>query len=144
MTTRKMVTPEESYKRLLQAIESVRGRGQGIPSAEAYINAYIAALPMITWEDTEEVEGENCLEDTWERRDLYMDLSWEAKQVVLLILNSPSEIVSELGPKNKNGLSHAGRDRVCAYIRKKLGFRPRVAREVIDELSSYSRELGKF
>lgn len=147
MIERQAVTPEESYRRLIRAIASVRSRGQGILSAESYINAYLAALPMVVWEelrdDMEEL-GTVEMEIMWERKDLYSELSWEAKQVVRLILNSPHEIISELCSKNKNGLSQAGRDRVCAYIRKKLGFRPRTAREVIDELSSYSRELGKF
>lgn len=72
------------------------------------------------------------------RKELFENLSAEAKQVVFLILNAPQETFEALGTPITGKINPAS---ICKYLHKKVRWSlPRV-RRVVKELTAYANNL---
>jgi hypothetical protein len=139
------------------------GRGTGSNKrqydTDGLVMAYYASRPhleidSIFAKDSDEIRNQSNLElelsslrnDNPEqnciRRDLYLKLSEEAKNVIRIILASPSEMMETMGLKRKD---HSYDPlKIWKFLRKRCGLKIVPARKVLRELKTYATALQDF
>lgn len=78
-------------------------------------------------------------EDTLLKKEAFTSLSAEAKEVILLILNSPQEILDCLLTPKYNKIS---KDRLLIFLTTTKGWKPKVVAKCFKELKEFSSDLG--
>lgn len=78
-------------------------------------------------------------EDTLLKKEAFTSLSAEAKEVILLILNSPQEILDCLLTPKYNKIS---KDRLWIFLTTTKGWKPKVVTKCFKELKEFSSDLA--
>lgn len=77
-------------------------------------------------------------EDTLLKKEAFLGLSTEAKEVVILILNSPQEILDCFFTPKYNKIS---KDRIWKFLSENKGWKPKVITKCFRELREFSSDF---
>jgi len=77
-------------------------------------------------------------EETLLKKEAFLCLSSEAKEVILLILNSPQEILDCFFTPKYNKIS---KDRIWAFLSENKGWKPRTIAKCFQELREFSTDF---
>jgi hypothetical protein len=74
------------------------------------------------------------------RKEAFRELSEEAKETALLILETPSELLSSIFTEKYNMFS---RRRLRKFLRKRNGWTQQKTKKVLKELNFYTKEISE-
>jgi hypothetical protein len=77
-------------------------------------------------------------EDTLLKKEAFLSLSSEAKEVVMLVLNSPQEILDCFFTPKYNKIS---KDRIWKFLSENKGWKPKVITKCFQELREFSADF---